>query len=279
MDLPSHILPRKLKHLFARPKPKSPDVVVISYPKSGRTWHRLLVGNYLARVAGVSDEHSMELAELSKRLGMPCIAYTHNGADMRYGYAPEDPRVAAPEIWEERKVILLVRDVKDVLVSAYHHARYRRSIVTCDFETFVRDPNLGARKVLTVMDRWAGNSGRASAHIVIRYEDMDADAAACLTRTLSFAGCGPVDAARVGEAVAFCTADNMRRLEQSNFSKAGQMRPGRDRNLGAKVRSASVGSHAKHMSDEIAAYVDEMDAAMGFPLNRLIATDPNAALS
>ena len=263
MVLPSQILPRKLKHLFARPKPKSPDLVVISYPKSGRTWHKLLVGNYLARVAGVSDEHSMNLEELSQQLGTPLIAYTHNGADMRHGYAPEDPRVAAPKKWEGKKVIFLVRDVKDVLVSAYHHARYRRSIVSCDFETFVRSPNLGARKVLSVMDRWAANCARASGHIVIRYEDMHKDTAACLARTLQFAGCGPVDAARVGEAVAFCTADNMRKLEQSNFFKAGQMRPGRDKKLGAKVRAASIGSHTKHMSDEIAAYVDEMDAAMG----------------
>jgi len=47
--------------------------------------------------------------------------------------------------------------------------------------------------------------------------------------------------------------------------------------LGAKVRSASVGGHTRHMTPDLAAYVDEMDAAMGFPLKRLIASDPQAA--
>jgi hypothetical protein len=163
-----------------------------------------------------------------------------------------------------------VRDVKDVLVSAYHHARYRRQTTACDLDTFIRDPRTGAEKVLTALSRWADNRGLAERSIVIRYEDIHADAGACLTRTLEFAGHGPVSPDLVRQSVAFCTADNLRKLEQSKFFKDPKLKPGRDKANGAKVRSARIGDHANHMTPALVRFIEDMDAAMGRPLERLL---------
>lgn len=271
-----HRLIKRIISSWASQNPEQPDIFIVSYPKSGRTWHNLLVGNYLARTVGVCPSQSMKVKLFCSQLGMPCIGYTHNGANFNDGRSPDDPRVADPAMWRGRKVIFIVREPKDVLVSAYHHARYRRKTVNGDIEHFVRHPETGAQKLFTALSRWADNRHLASESIVIRYEDMHADAGAVLERTLRFAGHCSCNPGHIAEAVAFCTADNMRQFEQSGYFSTAKLKPGKDKVQGAKVRSARIGDHLSHMSQDLIRYVDSMDAQMGFPMQRLLAGETAA---
>ncbi|MEM9253166.1 MAG: hypothetical protein AAGB29_12525, partial [Planctomycetota bacterium] len=53
--------------------------IVLSYPKSGRTWLRFMLNDYLARIAGASDLPNAFAIE--KADGYP-IAWTHLAAAM-----------------------------------------------------------------------------------------------------------------------------------------------------------------------------------------------------
>jgi len=42
------------------------DVIVVSYPKAGRTWHRVILRKYLETLFAVKKAHSISSRELSR---------------------------------------------------------------------------------------------------------------------------------------------------------------------------------------------------------------------
>ncbi len=249
---------------------KNVAVWVISYPKSGRTWHRLLVGTYIALKHRSDLSRAADPARLCRAHRLPVIHYTHNGANFMNYLDADDSRVADPTFWSGKKVIFLARDIRDTLTSAYFHARWRSNRFGGSLADFIRDRTTGAEKLLTALNRWHCNRELASNHLHIRYEDMHADAASVLRGTLEFSGFHELDETIIRRAAKFCKADNMRKLEQKRFfgsSRLGLPVSGDTR--GSKVRNARIGDHVNHMASEDLAFISAMEREIGNPLDDL----------
>lgn len=93
-------------------------VVIISYPKSGRTWHRVMLGGYLAQLCKRPLKSALDLEVLCKKNKIPETIYTHNGAVDGVHYS--DPSVARTDLWIGRDIFLIVR----ILLTSW----YRRFI-------------------------------------------------------------------------------------------------------------------------------------------------------
>jgi hypothetical protein len=244
-------------------------VVVVSYPKSGRTWHRVAVAQYLRQLAGHFDGTSIDTRKLALELDLPSISYTHNGANFLYAIDASHPLNASPRIWRGRNIILLVRDPRDILVSSYLHAKYRTRTFHGSQSEFVRHPYTGIEKILVTYNRWNDNRRLATRCIVQRYEDMHDDLARVLTETIELAGYPKHDKA-LRDAVAFSQIDNMRNLERDGYFESRAMRSdnGVGRAESRKVREGRVGGFADHLSPEDLAYIDEATARIGNPFAR-----------
>jgi Sulfotransferase domain len=190
------------------------DLFIVSYPKSGSTWTRFLLGNLIYQDEPVTfrnvEERIPSIYIFSDRqlLGLPRVFKSHDCFDPRY-----------------RKVIYIVRDPRDVAVSAYHYSvKVKLLPDSCPIEDFVplfmsgsfgsgllADPRWGS---------WHDNvaSWLAMQHnrkfLLLRYEDMLEDAARELGKVANFLG---IEAAphRIDRAVERSSADKMRELERA----------------------------------------------------------------
>jgi Sulfotransferase domain len=97
---------------------KAPRVSIVSFPKSGRTWLRVLIGKALCEQAGLDDQQIFDKDKLAEATGLPKINYTHedSGNSGRKHYQELETDKSK---YKQRKVIMLMRDPRDVLVSYY----------------------------------------------------------------------------------------------------------------------------------------------------------------
>src|SRR6476646_11228945 len=98
------------------------DAVVISFPKSGRTFVRAMLSRLFQRLFGIDERKLLEFPMLlAAPPKVPRLLFTHAGDAMRtadeVGFDPND--------YAHCKVVLLARHPADVAVSRYHHLKHR----------------------------------------------------------------------------------------------------------------------------------------------------------
>jgi hypothetical protein len=191
---------------------RSADLVVAAYPKSGSTWLRFALAGALS-----GREMDFDLVrEISPPLG------GHRGGPEivsgggRLVKSHELPRFVGFRRNRPR-VVLLVRDGRDVGLSYFHHLR-RRGTAGEDFAAYWDDYVAGRA---SVFGSWQGyirewlDQARTGEVLTVKYEDLLADPAAELARINTRFGLGLSDAA-IRTALQASTPEAMRAKEASS---------------------------------------------------------------
>jgi hypothetical protein len=186
------------------------DIFLVSFPKSGNTWTRFLLANliYPEQPATFANLHRLipDPEGTTKRdfdrMPRPRIIKSHDCFDPRY------PRV-----------IYVVRDPRDVVLSQYHYHRKLKKIADdSPIETFVTRFLAGetcahgswGQHVVT----WLATRREESRFLLLRYEDMIADTAREMAKIVKFLGI-TASSEQIAQAVERSSAGRMRKLEQA----------------------------------------------------------------
>ncbi len=224
------------------------DVLLIGYPKSGNTWLRFLVGNYLT--GGSCDfSNSQEIvpgledsAEQCERIPRPRFIHSHFTFE-KIVAAYSGQRQCLP------KVILIVRDGRDVAVSYYYHLKKHQLIeAEVDFATYLKKLDQGQFYPYLSWgeynDRWLSNlQQKANNWYLLRYEDLKNDPRLELSRVLVLAGVQP-DHSLVEQAVVASSFENMKSLEDKQEMQHSALRDS-DKSI-RFVRKGRVGQWMTH---------------------------------
>jgi hypothetical protein len=226
------------------------DVFLTSYPRSGNTWTRFLIGNLVHQseeVTFISVERLVpdmykHSDRVLRKLPRPRVMKSHECFDPRY-----------------RKVIYIVRDPRDVAVSNYHWELKLRSVPEgYPIEDFVprwMNPDFWPR-----IGSWAdhASSWLATRHgrdgfLLMRYEELKANTERELARVATFLG---VDATaeRLKRAIELSSAENMRKIERKESGKwVATTLTRQDKPF---VRNATSGGWKTVLPDKTVAYIE-----------------------
>ena len=191
------------------------DVFLTSYPRSGNTWTRFLVGNLVHQNEAVTfltvERLVPDMYKSSDRvlrnLVRPRIVKSHECFDPRY-----------------RKVVYIVRDPRDVAVSNYHWELKLRSVRDgFPIEDFVPRwmepefwPRIGSWG--DHVTSWLSTRQGKKGFLLLRYEDLKKDPQRALAQVAEFLGIEP-SLERLNRAVDLSSADNMRKLEKQESAQ------------------------------------------------------------
>ena len=185
------------------------DVFLISYPKSGNTWLRFIVGNLMHPDTPITFDNIEQMVpdiyqhatKYLISLRAPRILKSHEYFDPRY-----------------KKVIYIIRDPRDVAVSYYHHhIKFRTIDPNCPLSSFVDRFIAGD---LDAYGSWAENVGSWIGarkdnpdFLLLRYEDLLATPEVGISKMAAFLSI-PSSAASLQKTITGSSFEQMREMEK-----------------------------------------------------------------
>jgi hypothetical protein len=210
------------------------DVFIVGYPKSGHTWLQNLV-------AGVNFGIDMQF--VSDTLVQDLVPDVHFKKYYRRYCTPmffKSHHLPRPEY---RRVIYLLRDGRDVMVSYYHHTMALRG-KPVDFLKLLQDVDPLFGKWHEHVQAWLSNPYRAKV-LIIKYEDLKYQPADELKRLCEFVGIER-DRAFTERVVEGSSIGNMR-LKEARYGWADPKWP-KDKPF---VRRGEIGSYKDEMPQKV----------------------------
>jgi len=236
------------------------DCYVISYPKCGRTWLRVMLAKALA--LHFEDPRDividpMEVVRNNNQRG-PIIQFTHE----RSAKSPAVETKQGEKRYQQythKKIIFLVRDPRDVLVSHYfQQTRRRGNYHDLSLKDFVRHPLWGADRVVAFMKGWYEHRGVPSDFLLVRYEDLHRNPAGELHRILTFVDLEDVSDEIVRTSVDYASFDNMLKMSLNELSEESRLAPADPQDPESfKMRRGEIGGYKRYLSAADVEYVEE----------------------
>lgn len=238
-------------------------VFVVSFPKAGRTWLRVLLSRYKQLYMGVNEFylkfHAVYTLEPER---IPQYVFYHGHSDevergsllqKMLGVKPPSPEFDVSFCTGSR-IIFLMRDPKDTIVSFYHQIKHRQKVYKGDIQNFIRDESLGIERLIKFMNFVAEKKDTFD-HMFVYYEDLHKNTAYEFTRIIEYAGI-PVNREFLQDAIEFASFSNMKKMEQTgeHGNKLKALIKGNPDTY--KVRKGKVGSYQDELTTDDISYLD-----------------------
>lgn len=188
------------------------DVFIVSYSRSGNTWFRFLLGNLLFKkkvdfinmdniIPDIYKKNDNDL----KKINRPRYIKSHHPFDLRYP-----------------KVIYIVRNPRDVLISSYYYyLKFNPNEKKISFNYYYKK---FINKGVSDFGTWGSNVGswlinreyiRNGFHLCY-YEDLLKNTYHEIKKILKFLNLN-ISSNRISKAIDYASLENMRSIEAKNF--------------------------------------------------------------
>ena len=244
------------------------DAIVVSIPKSGRTWVRTFLCAYFCEK--IRQPFTLEPEKYG---GVPQIIYTHDLFEQRTKadrwdklrgkyLIPQRDRTGRP-------IILLVRDPRDALVSLYIQLTRRTretpaKLKQMSASELLRDPAFGIESMVEIMNSWLAEWSDRADFLLLPYESLRKDPEPGFRRLLRVLGERCVDEKAFSRALEFSDFGHMKELESAGAFASKILRAGDTKDPESfKVRRGKIGGFEDYLSpnDQVyaAAALEKLD--------------------
>ena len=240
------------------------DVVLISYPKSGRTWIRMMLTKLLLEMGHSNDKYEM----------LPAMH--------------AQPRKINDQFTTEARIIFLYRNIGDVIMSFFWESitSDRNGIgVHASPDKFIRGEKFGLPNVVKYYNLWFDNIDHFKDRMFLTYEDLQHDTLSSMERVVKFISTGSPEAFtnyttdKLKNAIEYSRFENMRKMEhgleenllqnyKGNFGSFGVtdkdamklMQKKQQKSLIEWLKDRDVKDEGRIRKGKVDGYMDDLDA-------------------
>src|SRR6266581_211785 len=231
--------------------------IIVSIPKSGRTWLRAFVCAYFCKRFGL--EFTLR-PERYRQPDIPRLIFSHDLFEHRTKGDLWD-RLRGKYLVPRRElsratIILLARDPRDCFVSLYLQITRRDPHAPSELRQktvseMLRDERFGVLAIVNAMNDWINEFSGRDNFTLVRYEALRSSPGEHFRDLLAVLGEASPDAPIFQEALDFSRFDNMQKLEAAGAFDSNILHPGDVRDPESfKVRRGKVGGYREYLSLE-----------------------------
>lgn len=251
------------------------SVILICFPKAGSTWIQMMLAQYLEGRYGCQMRSVKHL--FVRSLHAPGIDATLRTHDDGPHFKAVSELERDKSRYRDKKVIFLVRDPRDVIVSYYFwytrrklHEHHQGKPFEGSIDEFVFNPVGGLPTLIAFYNLWLQNRHVPRSFLLLEYEQVRRDPYGEMRKVLNMMGERDVSEAHLKHAIEVSHFDRMRQLEEEGA--AGLSRPAevgaRDFD-GFKTRRGVMGGYVDYLDPRTIA---KMDAYIDAELSEELAT-------
>lgn len=235
--------------------------IIVSYYKCGKTWLRMMIGKVFQLYESIDEVDILNITKskfyhYDQYHKMPNVVFHHED----FAHRKQKHELTRDKIFfEDKRVVFLYRDPRDVVVSNYYHMTYRARINQLSINDFVIFFFPG---IIEYYNIWA--KAKISNILYLKYEKLKKNPFKFLRDVLNFIDynySSNIDDQILHQAINYCNFDNMKKYEiQNKFnSQTLSLLTGDPR--GALVRSGKSGGYKSVLDKELINYCNsEMQA-------------------
>ncbi len=273
----ARVVTRLMRRNFSSRAPElsGGQAIILSIPKSGRTWVRTFLCAYFCKRYG--REFTLE-PERYGEPGIPRLIFSHDCFEHRTKGDLWD-RIRGKYLVPKKelrraKIVLLARDPRDCFVSLYVQMTRRDRGAPTEFKRktvgdLLRDKKFGVCAIIRTMDAWLNEFSDRDDFTIIRYESLREFPGENFRTLLAVLGETTPDVSIFQAALDFSEFENMKKMEAAGAFDSKILRPGDVRDPESfKVRRGKVGGYREYLSVEdqeyAAAALTELDPRFGY---------------
>jgi hypothetical protein len=235
--------------------------IIVSIPKSGRTWLRAFVCAYFCKRFGL--QFTLR-PERYRQPDIPRLIFSHDLFEHR----------TKGDLWDRlrgkylvprkeltrAKIILLTRDPRDCFVSLYLQITRRDPNAPVELRQktvseMLRDKRFGVGAIVSTMNDWIDEFSGRDNFTLVKYEALRAAPAEHFRDLLAILGESTPDMTIFEEALEFSRFENMQKLEAAGAFDSKILHPGDVRDPESfKVRRGKVGGYREYLSEDDQAF-------------------------
>ena len=196
------------------------DAVILSYPKSGRTWVEVMLSRLFQKRLCLPENEIIDFTDAYRTFSeLPRLFFTHDDAHVLAGneFLPEGGRKG---YFAGSRTLLLIRHPLDTAVSMFFQQSKRSGYLEgADIHDFVVGASClrgGLPTIIRFMNHWAQAISICDDHIISRYEDLRNDPSQNFKKIIKFLNLDFADF-EIAEAIKFTDFARMKKREAQNF--------------------------------------------------------------
>ena len=219
---------------------------LLSYPKSGRTWLRLIINKYMLTKYNNLNENLLSANKNLSKISHLCdLIHTHGGFSWEKDVMNFQDLVF-------NKTILLTRDIKDTLVSSFFHNKHRRGQLNFngDISDFLKS-KYGVKHIKSFYERIKN----IEFAYTLDYKDLHYNPFESTKKILTLLGESVTDEILIGS-IKYCRFNNLQKKELSNEISLSDKQSMTNKN-GLKVREGKIGNYINYLSQKDIEYIEK----------------------
>lgn len=234
------------------------EVYIVSFPKSGRTWLRMILGKVLIMHFRQNEKDFLDLWRITKREEtFPTVKVTHD--DNPHWKTPSE-LLTTKEEYTKKRVIFLIRDPRDVIVSEYFHKtrrvkrKYRGTL-----SQYIRSSRGSLATLIEFYNIWTLHQHVPADFLIVKYEDLHKTLRDEIVRVIDFLGVKNVEDEIIQNAIEASTLDNMQTIERTQLYQGAALKLHNEADPESfKARRGKVKGYTDYLSPDDIMYIEQI---------------------